>query len=163
MRYGECVLRHRLQRSAVHDPERQGDAAAAAGSQWLLPKREVDCHIGTVWVIENDLGTDASSKVSGMSMRTWPVQKLVDRYFAARVGSSMPVSEDCCIVPPIGFLHGGEHLLPSMQDTDDRISCAAQILGWMHIGRKAGGHSTHQRHGSARHMFQVAACACVAE
>ena len=49
-------MRHRLQRSALHDPKWEGDAEALARCEWRVPKRETQCYIGAIRIVQDYAG-----------------------------------------------------------------------------------------------------------
>lgn len=63
-------MRHRLQRSALHDPEWERDIAALARREWCLPERQIDSDIGAFRIVQDHAGMALCIGTSGMSIRT---------------------------------------------------------------------------------------------
>ena len=49
-------MRHRLQRSAIHDPKWEGDVEALARRQRCVPEREIDGYIGAFRIVQDHAG-----------------------------------------------------------------------------------------------------------
>lgn len=149
-------MRHRLQRSAIHDPKWEGDVEALARCEWRVPKRETDRYIGPFRIVQDHAGTvlytnnfgyvyeDLSGSITSETRGTWYLElhpnhvHLLDGYS----GSTQYADEKVETRGPLKV---------------SNTFRAAQISGRMHLRRQAGRHCADKRHASARHRLQITA------